>query len=194
MSVRGAPNASALSLVNSILSGQAVGVNLLAGNTAEFDAVLWNNDHFNWTGAGDFTVARSRRGDPRFVAVGNNAFHLRRDSAAFDQGITTTVTTDRDGISRNRGLAPDLGAFEHSYAAGLYLTTNIGPVFVRSADSLTIQLRVQNQSGSTANNVILRATLPRFLDMERDHGSVIRGMWARKSAAPPAAATAPSSP
>jgi oxygen-dependent protoporphyrinogen oxidase len=25
----------------------------------------------------------------------------------------------------------------------------------------------------------LQATLPRFLDMERDHGSVIRGMWAR---------------
>jgi oxygen-dependent protoporphyrinogen oxidase len=33
--------------------------------------------------------------------------------------------------------------------------------------------------GADPMQLSLRATLPRFLDMERDHGSVIRGMWAR---------------
>ncbi|MFN3653336.1 MAG: protoporphyrinogen oxidase [Armatimonadota bacterium] len=33
--------------------------------------------------------------------------------------------------------------------------------------------------GADPMELSLRATLPRFLDMEREHGSVIRGMWAR---------------
>ncbi|MCC2671044.1 MAG: Protoporphyrinogen and coproporphyrinogen oxidase [Armatimonadetes bacterium] len=33
--------------------------------------------------------------------------------------------------------------------------------------------------GADPMQLSLKATLPRFLDMERDHGSVIRGMWAR---------------
>jgi uncharacterized repeat protein (TIGR01451 family) len=156
----GAPTQSTLTLVNSIVSGQAVGVNLLAGNSATFNAVLWNNDAFNWTGAGSFSVARSRRGDPRFVAIASNDYHLRRDSAAFDQGVSTPVSVDREDVARTQGLAPDLGAYEQRYAAGLYLTTSISPAFVRSGDTITLRLRVQNQSASIANNVILRATLP----------------------------------
>ena len=156
----GAPTQSSLTLVNSIVSGQAVGVNLLAGNVATFNAVLWNNDHFNWTGDGTFTVAASRRGDPRFVNIATNDYHLRRDSAAFDQGVSTTVSVDRDNVSRTQGLAPDLGAYEHRYSAGLYLTTGISPAFVRADDTVTLNLRVRNQSATTANNVILRATLP----------------------------------
>jgi oxygen-dependent protoporphyrinogen oxidase len=31
----------------------------------------------------------------------------------------------------------------------------------------------------------LRATLPRFLDMERDHGSIIRAMWKKRRTQPP---------
>jgi predicted outer membrane repeat protein len=156
----GAPAQSSLSLINTIVSGQAVGVNLREGNNATFNSVLWNNDHFNWTGNGNFSVTRSRRGDPRFVSVASNDFHLRRDSAAFDLGIATSVTTDLDGVARAQSLAPDLGAYEHRYSAGLYLTTSISTPFVRDGESLTIRLRVRNQSASAANAVILRATLP----------------------------------
>lgn len=155
-----APTQSSLTLINSIVSGQAVGVNLRDGNDATFDAVLWNNTGFNWTGAGTFTVTRSRRGDPRFVATASDDYHLRRDSAAFDKGVSTSVSTDLDSVARTQGLAPDLGAYEHRYSAGLYLTSSISPAFVRNGDQITIQLRVKNQSASAANAVILRATLP----------------------------------
>lgn len=37
--------------------------------------------------------------------------------------------------------------------------------------------------GADPMKLSLKATLPRFLDMERKHGSVIRGMWARSRAA-----------
>ncbi len=37
--------------------------------------------------------------------------------------------------------------------------------------------------GADPMKLSLKATLPRFLDMEREHGSVIRGMWARSRAA-----------
>ena len=38
--------------------------------------------------------------------------------------------------------------------------------------------------GADPMQLSLRATLPRFLDMEREHGSVIRGMWARMKQGP----------
>lgn len=38
--------------------------------------------------------------------------------------------------------------------------------------------------GADPMQLSLRATLPRFLDMEREHGSVIRGMWARMGKGP----------
>ncbi|MCC6456773.1 MAG: right-handed parallel beta-helix repeat-containing protein [Caldilineaceae bacterium] len=156
----GAPTHSSVTLTNAIVSGHAVGLNLLAGNNATFNAVLWNNAHFNWTGAGNFSVARSRRGDPRFVNATTHDYHLRRDSAAFDQGVNTPLSVDREGVARTQGLAPDLGAYEHRYVAGLYLTSSVSPAFVRSGDTLTIRLRVRNQSASAANGVMLRATLP----------------------------------
>ena len=37
--------------------------------------------------------------------------------------------------------------------------------------------------GADPMELSLRATLPRFLDMEREHGSVTRGLWARSRAA-----------
>lgn len=159
VAAQGGFNRSDVVLVNTIVSGQAVGVNLLAGNTANFNAVLWNNSSFDWTGAGSFTVARSRRGDPRFTNVATNDYHILRDSAAFDRGVSSNVAVDRDGVARTQGLAPDLGAYEHRYNAGLYLTSSISPAFVNPGDELTIRLRIRNQSASQADGVVLSALL-----------------------------------
>jgi fibronectin-binding autotransporter adhesin len=173
----GFPTQSSITLTNSIVSGQSVGLNLLAGNTANLNAVLWNNAHFEWTGAGTFSVTNSRRGDPRFVSVATHDYHLRRDSATFDQGGVTDLAVDLEGVTRAQGLAPDLGAYEHRYNAGLYLTTSISPAFVRVGDNVTIRLRVRNQSSSTANGVVLRATLPSQLPLPAISSGSCQGIF-----------------
>ena len=159
----GGPAFSTLTLVNSLVSGQDVGVNVLAGNTAVLDTALWNNRAFDWTGAGAFTVTAPWRGDPRFANASGGDYRIRRDSAAFDRGradLVAAVPTDINGVVRPRGFGPDLGAHEHNYAAGLYLSAGMSPAFVRTGDTVVITLRVLNQSGSTASDVYLRASLP----------------------------------
>lgn len=159
--VGGAPTATTLTLLNSLLSGQDIGLSLLGGNQATLTTNLWNNRGFDWTGDGTFAaVSGSRRGDPRFVNASGGDYRIRRDSAAFDRGIVTPVTVDRDGISRGQSLAPDLGAYEHRYNAGLYLTTSLNTRFVRNGDLIIMSLRVRNQSAVTATNVALQANLP----------------------------------
>ncbi len=61
---------------------------------------------------------------------------------------------------RPQSLAPDLGAHEQSYSAGLYLTTALSPTFVKLGDTITINVRVRNQSAETATNVGLSLVLP----------------------------------
>lgn len=69
---------------------------------------------------------------------------------------------------------------------GSFVTRRLG----REALERIAQPMIAGIYGADPMQLSLRATLPRFLDMERDHGSVIRGMWARKSAAaPPSAKT-----
>jgi hypothetical protein len=51
--------------------------------------------------------------DPRFVDAARHDFHLRHGSPAIGRGITLkAVPTDRDGVSRPKGRAYDLGAYE----------------------------------------------------------------------------------
>lgn len=45
-----------------------------------------------------------------------------------------------------------------------------------------------------ARELSLRATFPQFLDLERDHGSILRGLWARRGAEDAPAARAASGP
>lgn len=62
---------------------------------------------------------------------------------------------------------------------GDFVTRRLG----REALDRIAQPMIAGIYGADPMQLSLQATLPRFLDMERDHGSVIRGMWARSRAA-----------
>jgi len=72
---------------------------------------------------------------------------------------------------------------EGDESLGSFVTRRLG----REALDRIAQPMIAGIYGADPMQLSLRATLPRFLDMEREHGSVIRGMWARKNASTPAA-------
>lgn len=70
---------------------------------------------------------------------------------------------------------------------GHFVTRRLG----REALDRMAQPMIAGIYGADPMNLSLQATIPRFLDMEREHGSVIKGMWARSRAQAKAAAGAP---
>ena len=50
--------------------------------------------------------------DPRLVDPAGHDLRLRADSPCIDRGEALGVSTDRDGVARPQGAAPDIGAFE----------------------------------------------------------------------------------
>ncbi len=51
--------------------------------------------------------------DPRLVDPAGHDLRLRADSPCIDRGEALGVSTDRDGVPRPQGAAPDIGAFEY---------------------------------------------------------------------------------
>ena len=69
------------------------------------------------------TDAAPITGNPRFVNAAANDFHLQSNSAAIDAGIAIAqVITDKDGVTRPKGAAYDVGAYEFVPALTLYAT------------------------------------------------------------------------
>ena len=102
------PTYSHITMKNSIVANQTVGIKAQTGSSVNLDGVLWyNNGTSNTSGAG-VTVTHPYSGDPSFAADG---YHLVTGSAAIDQGVNAGVTTDLDGQPRLD--APDLGADEY---------------------------------------------------------------------------------
>ena len=105
--------ASTVFLTNTILVSHTVGMGIAAGNTVTVDGILWYNTPtpISKDPAATLNIDHQVYEDPAFLADG---YHLTEASAAIDQGIPTTVTTDLDGQPRLQGPAPDLGADEWS--------------------------------------------------------------------------------
>jgi hypothetical protein len=103
-------------LTNTVVAGQAVGVQVVAG-TATLDGVLWGNGAWandaNTNGAID--VSNAVTGTPAFVDPAAGDYHIGAGSAARDAAITTNppVGDDIDGQPRPQGSQPDLGADEY---------------------------------------------------------------------------------
>jgi CSLREA domain-containing protein len=118
-----------LSLVNSILSGYAVGVE--AGSfspTITLNGVLWSGVTAPTQGAG-ISVAHAHTGNAAFVDAGANDYHLGTSSAARELGVSTSLKVDFEGDPRPIGPNPDLGADEYREA------TPMAPVAVDDAGS-----------------------------------------------------------
>jgi hypothetical protein len=56
-----------------------------------------------------------RSDDAKFVNGSSRDYHLQSDSPCVDKGSTiSSVTDDKDGISRPRGTGYDIGAYEYT--------------------------------------------------------------------------------
>ena len=109
---------SIVSLVNTVIVSQTVGVRVTQGNTATLGATLWGTGAWangsRYGGQGTVSPGTlNLEGDPVFLAPQIGDYHLRPGSAAIDVGVYSGVTTDIDGDNRPYGDAVDIGADEY---------------------------------------------------------------------------------
>lgn len=98
-----------VTLTNTILANQTIGITITADSTATLDTVLWHANGANHGGAGAFFATGEITGDPHFDLDG---YHLTSGSAAADVGTGSWVVDDVDGQVRPYGAGPDIGADE----------------------------------------------------------------------------------
>jgi hypothetical protein len=103
----GGASHSLVILTNTILADQTKGVTVTALNTAMVKGVLWSGNGTNIGGAGFISKTSEYTGSPAFAADG---YHLTVGSYAINRGVSTGVTDDIDGETRD---LPDLGADEY---------------------------------------------------------------------------------
>ena len=106
---------SVVTIKNSIIANQTIGVRANTGSTYSMDGVLWYNNVTDKSATG-VTVTHWYSGNPRFTADG---YHLTKISPAINKGVDAGVTTDIDGEAR-LGI-PDLGADEYWWSTYLPL-------------------------------------------------------------------------
>ena len=93
-------------------------------------------------------------GNPMFVSLATNNFHLQAGSPAIDAGATVTLATDYDGVPRPQGAAYDIGAYEFPEIAGAG-TLSASPASlsygnVTVGQSATTTTVLSNTSGTTS--------------------------------------------
>ncbi len=101
---------STVTLMNTIIVNQAVGVFVDTGSAAKLESTLWNSNSANTGGAGAIDLgSHNYTGNPQFALDG---YHLLTGSAAIDKGVDAGIKVDVDPEPRPY-LAPDLGADEY---------------------------------------------------------------------------------
>lgn len=99
---------------NTITGCEGYSIRIESGvtNCEIFNNISWNNTlEMNDQGSGN-TFQTNSTFNPHFVS--STDFHLTAASTSIDEGTTiSTVTTDRDGVSRPQGAGYDLGAYEY---------------------------------------------------------------------------------
>ncbi|MBA3534879.1 MAG: right-handed parallel beta-helix repeat-containing protein, partial [Ardenticatenales bacterium] len=107
---------STISVLNSIVVDQIMGINVTEGSSATLETTFWGVDDTandeDWGGEGTIVTGTTHiRG---VVAFDTDGYHLSPDSAAIDEaGMPAIVMKDVDGEDRPRGDAPDIGADEY---------------------------------------------------------------------------------
>ena len=101
-------------LWNTIIANQGVGVYVkgdVIDNVAVVDGVLWYGNGVDTGGAGTIFLSHEHNGDPLFVDAAGGDYHIGAGSAAVDNGVAVSVSTDIDG--EPRFTLRDLGADEY---------------------------------------------------------------------------------
>jgi hypothetical protein len=116
----GAPTSVMVNVINNIVVSHTVGISTEVGATVVATNTLWGAGDWangaDWGGSGSLTRSGDLWGDPSFVDPDGGDYHIRGDSAAFDQGVDVGVMDDLDGEARpwigSHAKAPDIGADE----------------------------------------------------------------------------------
>lgn len=88
------------------------GLEVMVGNGEVKNNIFFANFPFNYKGTGPVT-ATNFEGDPKFVNAASRNFRVLAGSPVIDQGSTlAVVSNDFAGVSRPKGNAYDIGAFE----------------------------------------------------------------------------------
>jgi hypothetical protein len=100
-------------VLNCIIAGHTVGVTITTNSTAALESTLWWDNDTHW-GPG---ISRSHDyfGDPYFIPLGVDDYHIGAGSAALDRGYPNSIATDIDNAPRPQGPATDLGADEATF-------------------------------------------------------------------------------
>ncbi len=111
---------SVLSLINTIIADQAVGVLVDADSSADINATLWGSDSWangtDHTGSGTVNIDSTNiTGNPSFADPDKGNYHITAASAAIDAGIDAGVTEDIDDDIRPKNRGYDIGADEHEH-------------------------------------------------------------------------------
>jgi hypothetical protein len=88
-------------------------------------SVTGTNNLFYGAGSPLGIFSDSVAGDPMFVSLAANNFHLTAASPAIDAGASVTLATDYDGVPRPQGPAYDIGAYEYPEASPLTPTSTL---------------------------------------------------------------------
>jgi hypothetical protein len=115
-----APASVTVDIVNNIVVSHTMGISTELGATVVATNTLWGAGDWangvDWDGSGSLTHSGDLWGDPSFADPDGGDYHIRGDSAAFDQGVDAGVMDDVDGEARpwtgSQAKAPDLGADE----------------------------------------------------------------------------------
>lgn len=102
--------AGTLTVKNSIISGYQIGIKQQYSGVVSQDYNLLNvsiNTEGTVTGG-----THNLTGDPKFVSPPVDNYHLGNGSPAIDHATNLGVTIDLDGVSRPKGTASDIGAYE----------------------------------------------------------------------------------
>jgi uncharacterized repeat protein (TIGR01451 family) len=112
-----ASGSAVVTLTNTVLVGQTVGVHTANGATAVLTATLWGSGVWangsDTAGGNIFTGTLNWWEPPAFSDPAGGDYHIGARSPARDRGVDAGVLDDMDGDSRFHSLPPDLGADEY---------------------------------------------------------------------------------
>jgi hypothetical protein len=103
-----------VALTNTILYGNAVGVNATTGSVVHMDGTLWHANGQQTMGEGTIHLgAIDITADPLFADAGGGDYHLGAGSPAIDAGVAAPAAReDVEGNPRPDCVAWDIGAYE----------------------------------------------------------------------------------
>ncbi len=115
----------AIGITDTIIVSHTIGITRTSDASSVYaDYNLFFGNNVN-AGGGISSGSHDVSGDPRFINVAIDDYHLGPGSAAIDKGMYVGVNTDLDGNSRlpdYGGLRVDIGAYEAEYQGVIYHT------------------------------------------------------------------------